>query len=85
MRLLGNTLFNDGGYRDGQKTFGAYVANEPVEIPTSLTEVSQPAMRQRIAAFVQAFELGFGRKSKSWKKPGPSHTIGVSVYTWRIK
>lgn len=87
MRLLGNTLLQtmDSTTATGKRIFGTYVASEPVEIPTSLTEVSQPAMLQRIAAFIQAFELEFGRKSKSKKKPGPSQTIGVSVYTWRTK
>jgi hypothetical protein len=85
MRLLGDTLLQTMGAASGTGKFGAYVASEPVAIPTSLTEVSHQAMLQRIAAFVQAFELEFGRKSKSTKKVGPNEMIGVSVYTWRSK
>jgi hypothetical protein len=87
MRLLGNTLLQtmDATTEKGKKIFGAYVASEPIEMATSVTEASQPAMQQRIATFVQAFELEFGRKSKSKTKAGPSQTIGVSVYTWRRK
>jgi hypothetical protein len=87
IRLLGNTLLQsmDSTRETRGREFGAYVASEPIEMATSLAEVSQPAMLQRIATFVQAFELEFGRKSKSPKKGGPNKTIGVSVYTWRAK
>jgi hypothetical protein len=87
IRLLGNTLLKTMGSTNerGKKEFGAFAASEPLDMPTSLIEISQPAMLQRIATFIQAFELEFGRKTKSKAKADPSQTMGVSVYTWQTK
>jgi hypothetical protein len=88
MRLLGNTLLQS--MRDpsdkGPREFAAYVASEPIQVPSELLAISQPAMNARIASFIQGIEIEFGRGGGiSRKSKGPSKTIGVSVYTWRKK
>jgi hypothetical protein len=87
MRLLGNTLLQSmRDPTDSKPRELAYVASEPIQVPSDLLEISQPAMLARIASFMQGIEIEFGRKSsKSRKSKGPSKTIGVSVYTWRKK
>ena len=88
MRLLGNTLLQS--MRDptdkGPRELAMYVASEPIQVPSELLGISQPAMNARIASFIQGIEIEFGRSAgKSRKSKGPSKTIGVSVYTWRKK
>ena len=88
MRLLGNTLLqtlSSGNAPPSSKEFGVFVASSPVKIPTDLIQVSQVAMLQRIASFIQGFELEFGKKAKTKDHKTPTETIGVSVYTWRPK
>jgi len=85
IRLLGNTLLqtiSSGSGKQSTKGFGVYVASSPVKIPSELIQVRQAAMLQRIASFIQGFELEFG---KNRKQETPSETIGVSVFSWRPK
>jgi hypothetical protein len=88
LRLLGNTLVQS--MRDpadtGPREFAAYVASEPIKVAGEVHDVSEPAMLERIASFIQGIEREFGRKpSKSRKSKASSKTIGVSVFTWRKK
>jgi Family of unknown function (DUF6502) len=87
MRLLGNTLLQSmRDPADLKPRELAYVAGEPIQVPSDLLEISQPAILARIASFIQGIEIEFGRsRGKSRKSKGPSKTIGVSVYTWRKK
>jgi hypothetical protein len=88
LRLLGNTLVQS--MRDpadtGPREFAAYVVSEPIKVASEVHDVSEPAMLERIASFIQEIEREFGRApSKSRKSKAPSKTIGVSVFTWRKK
>jgi hypothetical protein len=88
MRLLGDTLLQS--MRDPAdprpREFPAYVASEPIEVPSEVLDLSRPAMLERIGSFIQGIETEFGHRSgKSRKSKAPRKTIGVSVYTWSKK
>jgi len=88
MRLLGNTLMQSmkEPTDSAPREFAAYVASQPITVPSEVLEISQTAMMQRFSAFIQGIEIEFGRSAaKSRKSKSPSKTIGVSVYTWRKK
>jgi hypothetical protein len=87
MRLLGNTLLQS--MRDPNDTtppeFAAYVASEPITVPSDLLDMSQPAMLARIASFIEGIDIEFGRTTKARKSKAPTKSVGVSVFTWRKK
>ena len=74
MRLLGNTLLQSmRDPADSKPRELAYVASEPIKVPSDVLEISQPAILARIASFIQGIEIEFGRsRGKSRKSKGPS-------------
>lgn len=86
MRLLGNTLLQTMSPTRAEQTskeFGAYLASSPLTFTADFLKVSQPAILQRMASFIQSFEMEFGKKNKKNKTKTPTEAVGVSVYTWR--
>jgi hypothetical protein len=86
MRIVGTTLLqNMTTPNPGHEGFGAYVASEPLTIPTDLLAAAQAALKELSASLIGGIDAEFGAKRKANKKAAAkTKRISIGIY-WRTE